>query len=268
MLVGRLSQEVRRGQGVRLTGAVRHARLRAAPLHTSAIPAWFGHHMADTFFLALAALLLFLDLALIGFTYVQEANGGLRRLQALDIVTSVLLAGLILVGRQARVTKERRRSAALLRAATTDELTGLANRRALTEAVESELSRSVRHGRRFALALWDLNAFKALNDAQGHLAGDRALRQFARVLTACTRSSDLAARLGGDEFAVLLREAGLHDARLLNERLQRELLGGQAGSLTASFGAAEFPEDGAAYNELFSRADRRMYFDKLAWRAS
>ena len=94
-----------------------------------------------------------------------------------------------------------------------DPLTRLLNRRAFNERLEQEVSRSMRYGHPMALVLCDLNGFKALNDRNGHAAGDEALEVVGGVLTACLRTADAAFRIGGDEFALILPETGEDEAQ-------------------------------------------------------
>ena len=93
-----------------------------------------------------------------------------------------------------------------------DPLTRLLNRRAFNERLEQEVSRSVRYGHPMALVLCDLNGFKALNDRNGHAAGDEALEVVGGVLTGVLRTADAAFRIGGDEFALILPETGEDEA--------------------------------------------------------
>jgi diguanylate cyclase (GGDEF)-like protein/putative nucleotidyltransferase with HDIG domain len=150
-----------------------------------------------------------------------------------------------------------------------DSLTGLANPRALQFQVARELGRARRTGSQFSLLLLDLDEFKAINDEHGHLNGDRALQEVARVLRLTTRAYDTCIRYGGDEFVVLLPECGREEAeqrgRALQEAVARIGLDGSAGTripLRVSAGASVFPEDGDTYERLLARADRRMYRDK------
>ena len=102
-----------------------------------------------------------------------------------------------------------------------DGLTGLANPRALQFQVARELGRARRTSSQFSLILLDLDDFKIINDEYGHLAGDRALQEVARVLQQTTRPYDTCIRYGGDEFVVLLSSCGRPEAeerrRLLQE---------------------------------------------------
>lgn len=138
-----------------------------------------------------------------------------RTLLALSLAALVLLLLLLAVG--AGWTRARRRYAAdMARAARTDELTGLANRREARERILYETRRSRRSGRPFTVALLDIDGFKAINDSHGHEVGDRVLRDVARRLKTMLRRQDTLARWGGDELLVLLpetAEAGGADRR-------------------------------------------------------
>jgi diguanylate cyclase (GGDEF)-like protein/PAS domain S-box-containing protein len=105
--------------------------------------------------------------------------------------------------------------------ATTDALTGLANRRKLDEVLELECRRSQRVGRHLALMLLDIDRFKQLNDTHGHQAGDAVLRRIGDILLAHThRAGDLAARFGGEEFVLLLPGADPRQAAALAEKVR------------------------------------------------
>jgi diguanylate cyclase (GGDEF)-like protein len=144
--------------------------------------------------------------------------------------------------------------------AVTDSLTGLSNYRSLINVVESEMQRSRRTGRPFALLLLDLDGLKTINDQYGHLVGTRAICRLAQVLRVHSRAMDTAARYGGDEFAVVLPEAGTDAARLVSrricDRLQKD---GEFPQVSVSVGAAVFPQDGETLDALFNTADRALY---------
>jgi len=144
--------------------------------------------------------------------------------------------------------------------AVTDPLTGLANYRTLINVMESEIQRSRRTGRPFAVLLLDLDGLKAINDQNGHLVGSRAICRLAHVLRLHSRGMDTAARYGGDEFAVVLPEAGEQAAASVGkrvcERLERD---GETPQVTVSVGAAVFPRDGETIDALFNVADRALY---------
>ena len=132
-----------------------------------------------------------------------------------------------------------------------------------------ELARARRTSSPFSVILLDLDNFKIINDEYGHLAGDRALQEVARVLRQTTRPYDTCIRYGGDEFVVLLSSCGAAEAEEQRRRLQEAVASislladdGREIALRVSAGASVFPEDGETYERLLSRADRRMYRNK------
>lgn len=141
-------------------------------------------------------------------------------------------------------------------AARTDPLTGLANRRAWDEQLSRELAAARRAGRPVVVALLDVDALKAINDQQGHQAGDRILRACAAAWRSELREGDLLARVGGDEFAALLADCAAEAALRLCDRLREP-----TPEVTASLGLAQWDgvEDAAA---LMARADAALYGDK------
>lgn len=144
--------------------------------------------------------------------------------------------------------------------AVTDSLTGLSNYRTLINVMESEVQRSRRTGRPFAILLFDLDRLKAINDEHGHLVGSRAICRLSSVLRLHCRSMDTAARYGGDEFAVVLPEAGEAAAESVSRRIcERLAKDGEFPQVTVSVGAAVFPRDGETIDGLFSAADRALY---------
>ncbi|MEA2358493.1 MAG: hypothetical protein QOI62_1753 [Solirubrobacteraceae bacterium] len=147
-----------------------------------------------------------------------------------------------------------------------DPLTKLGNRRAFTRRLAEEVHRAARYDQRFALAVLDVDGFKALNDLYGHLAGDVALQAIGEVLRQTLRRSDCAFRLGGDEFAVLLEEAGAEEAIQVVDRIGAGIAAVEAGPghmLRASFGVAlaQLTADPGA---LLQAADTAMYEAKRA----
>mgnify|MGYP001809990836 CR=1 FL=1 len=157
----------------------------------------------------------------------------------------------------------------LRRMASSDPLTGLPNRRCLVERGADEARRARRYRRPLAVAVIDLDHFKAVNDAFGHAAGDEALLETARVCRTALRDVDLFARLGGEEFVALLPETGPAEALAAAERLRAAIaLIGVAASdrrLTASVGVACL-QDGESFDFLLARADEAMYRAKKAGR--
>jgi diguanylate cyclase len=146
------------------------------------------------------------------------------------------------------------------RSARTDDLTGLANRRALIDDLDDALSA----GRAPALLILDLDGFKAVNDAHGHLAGDQVLIALARRLQADAGPDDLPARLGGDEFAVLVPTDHPTTLRDRAHRLRADLMRpvptyAGAVSVQASVGVAVRASSDNTSIDLLHRADLAMY---------
>lgn len=152
----------------------------------------------------------------------------------------------------------------LERAALTDGLTGLYNRRAFDRRLKEECERAARYQYPLTLLVLDLKNFKPINDRLGHAMGDQALVMVARVLSEACRSGDLVFRWGGDEFAVLLPQtpkerAAAVSGRIL-EAISRICIGGIC--LSANIGFASFPEETESAETLLQMADQRMYADK------
>jgi diguanylate cyclase (GGDEF)-like protein/putative nucleotidyltransferase with HDIG domain len=148
-------------------------------------------------------------------------------------------------------------------AADTDELTGLANARALYSGLERQVSMCSRSGSSFAVILMDLDGFKQANDRYGHLAGNRILQAVARGLRRYSRAGDIVARLGGDEFVVVHADSNEEPGALVAclDRITRDLaIDAQCdANITFSVGVATYPADAADAETLLERADERMY---------
>jgi diguanylate cyclase (GGDEF)-like protein len=147
-----------------------------------------------------------------------------------------------------------------------DDLTSAFNRRYLDAYLEEEVDRSRRYGRTFSILFFDLDHLKMVNDRYGHLAGSRVLREVAILIQEKLRKSDRIFRYGGDEFVVSLPETGETGAVRVANRLRRAVRShrflvtdGLTVNLTASFGVATFPRDGATREELIRGADEAMY---------
>jgi diguanylate cyclase (GGDEF)-like protein/PAS domain S-box-containing protein len=149
-----------------------------------------------------------------------------------------------------------------------DALTGLPNRLLLQERLERALGRARGAGRQVALAFIDLDGFKSINDALGHLAGDQLLVAMAGRLQKVLRESDTLARFGGDEFVAVISD--VQDESMLAALIGRLvaaartplLLDGQSVQLSASVGVSLFPRDGDNPGALIGRADAAMYAAK------
>jgi diguanylate cyclase (GGDEF)-like protein len=142
--------------------------------------------------------------------------------------------------------------------AATDPLTGLLNRRSF----ENQVHELLRVNRPFALAMGDLDHFKALNDTAGHDAGDRALRLFARTVRTILRADDLVCRFGGEEFAIVFPGCTATEAADALHRVQEQLIvslaGGAVPGFTASFGVAH-TSDASSLDELCRVADSALF---------
>jgi diguanylate cyclase len=145
----------------------------------------------------------------------------------------------------------------------TDPLTGIANRRALDETLASQFAMKMRYDSNFALALFDIDHFKEVNDHQGHLRGDQVLQEVAKALDDSIRETDLVARYGGEEFVVIMPETDLQGASVFANRIRENIARGL--SVTLSGGVAE-ALDGDSVDTMFARADAALYGAKNAGR--
>ena len=151
--------------------------------------------------------------------------------------------------------------------ATTDGLTGIANRRSFDIGLERELSRAARNNSPLTVILIDLDHFKQLNDTHGHQMGDEVLRLVGGALADHCRDFDMAARYGGEEFAVILPGCSEAEAIDAAERLRRVV--GACDTpveVSASLGVATFPGNGATSGDLVKAADDALYQSKRAGR--
>ena len=156
------------------------------------------------------------------------------------------------------------------RQALVDGLTGLANRRAASDALHAEAARAQRLETPLSVVLADLDGFKEVNDVHGHAVGDEVLRVFADVLRETLRESDVAGRWGGEEFLLLLPGADEEGAAQLADRIRIALAGRDIPSapglrVTASFGVAEFAGESNT-EQLVDAADSALYRAKRAGR--
>jgi diguanylate cyclase (GGDEF)-like protein/PAS domain S-box-containing protein len=155
--------------------------------------------------------------------------------------------------------------AELLRLATTDPLTGAANRRRFLEQMEMELARVKRHGKPAAFLMADIDHFKEVNDAHGHAVGDAVIQHLAELARKRLRRSDLFARLGGEEFGILLPETDLAAARGFADLFRRQAADAPmqsakgAISITISVGVSELDPSDASPDPVLSRADKALY---------
>ena len=161
----------------------------------------------------------------------------------------------------------------LERQAQTDSLTGLDNRGHFLEMAERELSRVQRHQLPMALAMLDLDHFKAVNDTYGHEVGDRVLKKFAEICRKSLRSIDLMGRIGGEEFAIVFPETSINRALEVVERLRESVAtteipldNGLPIQITVSLGLASFDKSDVNIDVLLNRADQALYEAKRTGR--
>ncbi len=153
----------------------------------------------------------------------------------------------------------------------TDDLTKLHNARYLRQFLLNEIRRARRYGSSVTALFLDLDNFKQVNDAHGHLAGSHVLMEMAAVILSSIRDTDAVARYGGDEFVIVLPDTGIELGGAVAERIRTKIATHlfTAGrnlklSLTASFGVAAFPEHASSPQQLIACADTAMYEAKAA----
>ncbi len=145
----------------------------------------------------------------------------------------------------------------------TDPLTGLSNRRALDDSLESLFAMKDRYELTFSLCIIDVDHFKRINDEYGHLEGDRVLQEVASLVDNCVRETDLVTRYGGEEFIVLMPSTNLEGANIFAERVRQAVQSRL--NVTVSGGVAQ----ASATDEpqtLIARADSALYRAKAAGR--
>lgn len=156
--------------------------------------------------------------------------------------------------------------------ATTDSLTGLANRRYFLQSLSQEIERCSRYQRPCAVAMLDADRFKAVNDTYGHDVGDQVLQRLARVLVDELRSVDLVGRLGGEEFAIQMpdtdRDRGLETCTRLLDLIREATLSVRSKQVgvTVSIGLTEVNPDSDGTSEVLKRSDRALYRAKALGR--
>jgi two-component system cell cycle response regulator len=181
---------------------------------------------------------------------------------------AVIGAAVAAVQRAQVIETTRADNARLEQLATTDSLTQLLNRRALTERLTREMERALRSDGTVALLMLDLDHFKRVNDTHGHLVGDAVLREVAELLISEVRGNDLVGRFGGEEFLVVLPDTdddgAAAFAERIRERVDRHAFPGREDTpalhMTASIGVATFPAALIeSVEDLFARADAALY---------
>jgi diguanylate cyclase (GGDEF)-like protein len=191
----------------------------------------------------------------------------------------LVFARLVLVFRERQSIDEARLTAQaqLQEMAYRDPLTGVANRYALYDAVETGIKKADALGSAVAILFVDLDRFKAVNDKFGHAEGDQVLRNVASRLKGAVRDGDVVARHGGDEFVIMMQGLSSGDALkaagLLATRIEQKLLApfevaGQTCEIGVTIGLSAYPTDGVSADELIDAADRAMYRGKESARES
>jgi diguanylate cyclase (GGDEF)-like protein len=179
-------------------------------------------------------------------------------LDALSLPVASALANAVRIGEAERLSQ-------------TDDLTKLHNARYLRQFLLNEIRRARRYGSSVAALFLDLDDFKRVNDAHGHLAGSHVLMEMAAVILSSIRDTDAVARYGGDEFVIVLPDTQVALAGSVAQRIREKIASHSfsAGrnlklTLTASFGVAAFPEHASSPQQLIAAADTAMYEAKAA----
>ncbi len=149
--------------------------------------------------------------------------------------------------------------------ATTDFLTGIANRRYFFEAASREIDRCKRYGNTITVIYLDIDNFKYINDIHGHDAGDAVLRLIGRTLKENIRTVDIAARMGGDEFSAIFPETGYEDGKLAIQRIKNKLQNAIQSKdlpITFSIGALTCINPAPTFETIMAMADIMMYVAK------
>lgn len=153
--------------------------------------------------------------------------------------------------------------------ASTDDLTGVLNRREMLRRSGIELERATRSNRPFSVLMLDIDFFKQINDTRGHLEGDRVLRELGALLKKSVRVTDLVGRFGGDEFLIFLPEMEEQEATLFCQRVLKgiaEIFIGEDQLLTASIGinivTVEKGEAAPLFEEIYEQVDQALYTAK------
>lgn len=163
-------------------------------------------------------------------------------------------------------------NAQLQQLSSTDRLTGLYNRGHWEESLKVAYARHQRYGNATSLVMFDIDHFKRVNDTYGHQAGDRVIKQVARLVREHVRDSDVAGRYGGEEFAVVLSDTDKGGAHFFAERLRQAvealevLHDGHSIRFTISLGVADLSSSSTSHTDLIAWADQALYVSKSAGR--
>ncbi len=192
----------------------------------------------------------------------------------IEFADTVIRAAVAAIQRAQLLETTRADKARLEALATTDSVTTLLNRRALVDRLTHEMERARRYATPLALLMVDLDHFKDINDTHGHLVGDEALREVARLLQSGVRNVDIVARYGGEEFAIVLPETSNEGAVAFAERVRERVAEHVFANerlpslrITVSVGVASVPAaDIESVEDFFARSDEALYRAKAAGR--
>ena len=168
-----------------------------------------------------------------------------------------------------RTMENAQQYAAAIEKAHADELTGLLTHGFFHRRVDEEISRCSRFGNIFSILFMDLDLFKSYNDAFGHIAGDKILKEIAGCIRMSIRSIDIPCRYGGDEFGVVLTGSSIDDAYDIGERIRKTIesrMDSLGVAITSSIGVASWPTSGATKEALILAADSALYWSKRSGR--
>lgn len=176
------------------------------------------------------------------------------------------LIGPTIIGTQI-IRREQILRQTMIRRSQEDYLTGLYNRRRITELLENEIQRAARYGTMFSVIMTDVDHFKAVNDRLGHQAGDKVLIKIAEVIRSSVRATDLVGRWGGEEFVIISPETDIAGSFLLAEKIRTRLESFDLGEIhrTSSFGVTAFADDDNI-ESIIARADAGLYVAKQGGR--
>jgi diguanylate cyclase (GGDEF)-like protein len=197
---------------------------------------------------------------------VMAGNGPNEMSNLIELATSATLTLVVILRLRGQADQLRE---ALAEQARTDDLTGLDNRRAFTEALDREYARYRRYRRPLSLLAVDVDHFKLVNDTWGHAAGDTTLRALGALLAMQVRASDTVGRIGGEEFAVLMPDCGTQQAGNRADTLRAAVHDQSLAwehPITVSIGVATIPDDARRPEELQDAADAALYVAKSAGR--
>lgn len=173
-----------------------------------------------------------------------------------------------LISYRQNIDAEKAREISLLEKSQTDLLSGLYNKKTVEEIIARSLAADAETESRHAFFLFDIDNFKTINDNLGHSFGDLVIKEFCEGLKSQFRDTDIVGRVGGDEFVVFMKNCG-DNGRVREKlaqacmKLSREYCGEKKNyAVSASVGAALFPEHGKTYAELYEKADKALYISK------